>query len=132
LARIPNIQRTCTDGRDEKLRRKVQSIRDASEQEFTIIGWTTELPQLLASHHILVSKAGGATVQETIAAACPIIINQVVPGQEEGNAQLITQTNSGTVALSNDEVIAALTSAFADDGKLLREWSANIARISRP
>jgi hypothetical protein len=56
----------------------------------------------------------------------------VVPGQEEGNAQLITQTNSGTVALSNDEVIATLTHAFADGGKLLHEWSGNIARISRP
>jgi len=132
LARIPNTQLTVTVGRDEKLRRKVESIRDASEQKFTIIGWTTELPQLLASHHILVSKAGGATVQETIAAACPIIINQVVPGQEEGNAQLITLTNSGALALTNDEVIATLTRAFANDGSLLHEWSANIAKISRP
>ncbi|PYK70727.1 MAG: hypothetical protein DME42_12150 [Verrucomicrobia bacterium] len=132
LARIPNIQLTVTVGRDEKLRRKVESIRDASEQKFTIIGWTTELPQLLASHHILVSKAGGATVQETIAAACPIIINQVVPGQEEGNAQLITLTNSGALALTNDEVIATLTRAFANNGSLLHEWSANIAKISRP
>jgi len=132
LARIPNTQLTVTVGRDEKLRRKIESIRDTSAQKFTIIGWTTELPQLLASHHILVSKAGGATVQETIAAACPIIINQIVPGQEEGNAQLITQTNSGAVALTNDQVIATLTRAFANDGSLLREWSANIAKISRP
>jgi hypothetical protein len=36
------------------------------------------------------------------------------------------------VALNNDEVIASLTRAFADDGKLLHEWSVNIARISRP
>jgi processive 1,2-diacylglycerol beta-glucosyltransferase len=132
LVRIPNTHLTVTVGRDEKLQRKVELIRDASAQKFTIIGWTTELPQLLASHHILVSKAGGATVQETIAAACPIIINQIVPGQEEGNAQLITQTNSGAVALTNDEVIATLTRAFANDGSLLREWSANIAKISRP
>jgi processive 1,2-diacylglycerol beta-glucosyltransferase len=132
LVRIPNTQLTVTVGRDEKLQRKVELIRDASAQKFTIIGWTTELPQLLASHHILVSKAGGATVQETIAAACPIIINQIVPGQEEGNAQLITQTNSGAVALTNDEVMATLTRAFANDGSLLREWSANIAKISRP
>jgi UDP-N-acetylglucosamine:LPS N-acetylglucosamine transferase len=61
-----------------------------------------------------------------------MIINQVVPGQEEGNAQLITQTNSGTVALNNDEVIATLTRAFADGGELLHEWSGNIAEISRP
>jgi hypothetical protein len=29
-------------------------------------------------------------------------------------------------------VIATLTRAFADGGKLLHEWSANIAKISRP
>jgi processive 1,2-diacylglycerol beta-glucosyltransferase len=132
LARIPNTQLTVTVGRDENVQRTVESIRDASAQKFTVIGWTRELPQLLASHHVLVSKAGGATVQEAIAAACPMIINQVVPGQEEGNAQLITQTNAGTVALNNDEVIATLTRAFADEGKLLHEWSANVAKISRP
>src|SRR4029079_13069866 len=132
LARISHTQLTATVGRDEKLRRAVESIRAASAQKFTIIGWTTELPQLLASHHILVTKAGGATVQEAIAAACPMIINQVVPGQEEGNAQLITQTNSGTVALNNDEVIATLTRAFADGGKVLLHLTGHIDNISRP
>jgi len=132
LAKIPNSELTVTVGRDDNLQRAIEAIRSASAQKFTVIGWTTELPQLLASHHILVSKAGGATVQEAIAAACPIIINQIVPGQEEGNAQLITQTHCGTIALNNDEVIATLGRAFADDGKLLREWSVNIAKISRP
>jgi processive 1,2-diacylglycerol beta-glucosyltransferase len=132
LAKIPNTELTVTVGRDEKLQRVIESIRDTSTQKFTIIGWTTELPQLMATHHILVSKAGGATVQETIAAACPIIVNQIVPGQEEGNAQLITQTNSGATAFSNDAVMAILARAFADGGNLLRQWSANISKISRP
>jgi processive 1,2-diacylglycerol beta-glucosyltransferase len=132
LAKIPNTELTVTVGRDEKLQRAVELIRDASAQKFTIIGWTTELPQLLGSHHILVSKAGGATVQEAIAARCPMIINQIVPGQEEGNAELITQTNSGAVAFINDNVIATLTWAIADGGKVLREWSTNISKISRP
>jgi processive 1,2-diacylglycerol beta-glucosyltransferase len=132
LATIPNTQLTVTVGRDEKLQHVVEVIRDASAQKFTIIGWTTELPQLLSSHHVLVSKAGGATVQEAIAARCPMIINQIVPGQEEGNAELITQTNCGAVAFINDKVAATLRRAFADDGSLLHEWSVNISKISRP
>ena len=40
--------------------------------------------------------------------------------------------NSGGVALTNDGAIATLTHAFANDGGLLHEWSANIAKISRP
>ncbi len=130
LAAIPNTQLTVTVGRDEKLRREVERVRGA--HSFEIIGWTDELPQLLGTHHLLISKAGGATVQETISACCPMIINQVVPGQEEGNAQLITMTNCGRVALSNDDVLRAVDDALRDDGKLLCDWSANVARISRP
>jgi processive 1,2-diacylglycerol beta-glucosyltransferase len=132
LAKIPETELTVTVGRDEKLQHMIESIRNTTDQKFTIVGWTTELPELLGTHHILVSKAGGATVQEAIAAGCPMIINQIVPGQEEGNAELITQTNSGAVVFINDNVIEMLTRAFADGGKLLGQWSANISKISRP
>lgn len=123
---------TVTVGRNETLWRELENIRSGSTQKFQIIGWTTELPRLMREHHLLITKAGGATVQEAIAAACPILVNQVVPGQEEGNARLITETNSGAVAIGNENVISTIQSALADDEKLLREWSANIAKISRP
>ena len=87
---------------------------------------------MLHESHLLIGKAGGATVQETIAAACPMIINYVVAGQEEGNARLIVETNSGVIATSPREVIAQVKRAFADDAKQWREWSANISRLSKP
>jgi processive 1,2-diacylglycerol beta-glucosyltransferase len=71
-------------------------------------------------------------VQETIAARCPMIINHVVSGQEEGNARLIIETNSGVIALPPAEVIAQVQRAFADDAKQWREWATNISCLSRP
>jgi processive 1,2-diacylglycerol beta-glucosyltransferase len=82
--------------------------------------------------HLLISKAGGATVQEAIAACCPMIVNQVVPGQEEGNARLIQETQSGLLATTPATIIAAVEGAFADDARQWHEWSANIRRLSRP
>jgi processive 1,2-diacylglycerol beta-glucosyltransferase len=81
---------------------------------------------------LLIGKAGGATVQETIAANCPMIINHVVAGQEEGNARLIVETNSGVVAHSPREVVAQVQRAFDDDAKQWREWADNISNLSRP
>ncbi|MCX7869852.1 MAG: hypothetical protein N2322_07865, partial [Terrimicrobiaceae bacterium] len=49
-----------------------------------LLGWTDEMPRLMATHHVFVGKAGGATVQEAIAAKIPFIVSHVVPGQEEG------------------------------------------------
>ena len=46
------------------------------------------------------ARPGRATVQEAMCAGCPIIVNHVIPGQEEGNARYIMETKSGTVALT--------------------------------
>jgi processive 1,2-diacylglycerol beta-glucosyltransferase len=124
------VQLTVTVGRDKKLRRRIE--RSSQGRRIEIVGWTDQLPQLLTASHLLIGKAGGATVQETIAAGCPMIINHVVSGQEEGNAQLILQTNSGTIAYRPDEVVDQVKRAFANNAALWREWSNNIAQLSRP
>jgi processive 1,2-diacylglycerol beta-glucosyltransferase len=125
-----DIQLTVTVGRDEKLRRAVEAA--AGDHKIEIFGWTEEMPRLFCENHILIGKAGGATVQETIAAGCPMIINHVVSGQEEGNARLIVETNSGVIAFSNEEVAAQVRHAFANNARQWREWSANISKLSRP
>jgi processive 1,2-diacylglycerol beta-glucosyltransferase len=125
-----DLELTVTVGRDEKLRNAVKSA--AGQRNVEIIGWTEEFPELLSRHHLLIGKAGGATVQETIAAGCPMIINHVVSGQEEGNAQLIVESSSGAIAHSPAEVAGLVRGAFADDAKQWREWAANISHLSRP
>jgi processive 1,2-diacylglycerol beta-glucosyltransferase len=124
------IDLTVTIGRAKKLRPAIEEAAGRSKTK--IVGWTDDLPRMLRDSHLLIGKAGGATVQETIAAGCPMIINHVVAGQEEGNARLIVETNSGVVAGSRREVIAQVQHAFANDAKQWREWAGNISRLSRP
>ena len=124
------IELTVTVGRNEELRREIEVA--ARDRKIDIVGWSDEVPRLLSENHLLIGKAGGATVQETIAARCPMIINHVVSGQEEGNARLIVETNSGVIAQSPDEVVAQVQRAFANEAKQWREWEANISKLSRP
>ena len=132
LTRLPDVRLTVTVGRDERLRRTVEGVNAEAARKFKIVGWCDQLPRLMLESHLLISKAGGATVQETIAAKCPMIISQVVPGQEEGNARLIEETRSGAVATRAEVIIATAEQAFAHDARLWREWSENIGRLSRP
>jgi processive 1,2-diacylglycerol beta-glucosyltransferase len=124
------IDLTVTVGHDEKLRQTIESL--TQNRGIEVVGWTDQLPELLSASHVLIGKAGGATVQETIAAGCPMIINHVVSGQEEGNAQLIFETGSGAIARSPADVATRVQRAFADDGRQWRDWAQNIARMSRP
>jgi hypothetical protein len=96
------------------------------------MGWTTKMPELLTSHHLMITKAGGATIQEAIAARTPVIISQVVPGQEEGNARLIVENDCGRLAPGPDAIIEALDDAFRHEHRLLKRWVANISKLSKP
>ncbi|HEX3419591.1 MAG TPA: glycosyltransferase [Candidatus Udaeobacter sp.] len=124
------VDLTVTIGRTDELRREIEAA--ANGHPMKIVGWTNELPRMMHENHLLIGKAGGATVQETIAAKCPMIINHVVAGQEEGNARLIVETNSGVIAQSPREVVAHVQRAFDDGAKQWREWANNISKLSRP
>jgi len=132
LLELPEIQLSVTVGRDEELRAAVEKVIAASGRTAEIYGWTDKLPNLLMSHHILVSKAGGATVQETIAAKTPMLIMQVVPGQEEGNARLLLGHKCGALTETTGAIVETVRGAFANDAQLWGTWEQNITNLSKP
>ncbi|MEP6822418.1 MAG: glycosyltransferase [Chthoniobacterales bacterium] len=132
LAALRGVSLTVAVGRDRRLRNSIESIRNLAPRPFEIVGWSEELPRLLRASHLLISKAGGATVQEAIAANCPMIVNHIIPGQEEGNARFLVEMDAGAIAIPHTEIVATVESIFANDAARWKKWSANIAQLSRP
>src|SRR5262249_40771685 len=91
-----------------------------------------QMPMLMRSHHLVISKAGGATVQETIAARAPLIVNQIIPGQEEGNAELLERLKIGGVADDSKTVKAMVEKAFEHHAEVWTEWGKNVESIAMP
>src|SRR5271154_3439319 len=132
LLEVENVHLTICAGRDPELRAQLtERTRDFAEH-VKVLGWTNQIPELMMSHHLVISKAGGATVQEAIAARCPMIVNQVIPGQEEGNAELIEKLNLGAVVEKNKEVAEAVELAFEKRAELWNEWRKNLKKVSKP
>lgn len=123
---------TCTVGRNETLRNELTRLAAKRPRPAPVLGWTREIPRLLMSHHVVISKAGGATTQEAIAARCPMIVNQIVPGQEEGNYELLRRHGIGALALRPDAVIAELRRAFDGDALVWRQWRRAVGQLARP
>jgi processive 1,2-diacylglycerol beta-glucosyltransferase len=132
LGERSDIRLTVIAGRDMALRRAIESEVRSAANPVKILGWTNRMPELLTNHHLVITKAGGATVQEAIAARTPPIISQVVPGQEEGNARLIVENECGCLAPNPDAILDALDSAFANGERRLKMWLANISKLSKP
>ena len=123
---------TCAVGRDDALNRQLTLLASGRARPAHILGWTDQIPRLLMTHHVVVSKAGGATTQESLAARCPMIVSQIVPGQEEGNYELLRRHGVGALAETPAAVITALRRAFANRGRVWRDWRAALAPLARP
>lgn len=132
LLDVPGIALTATVGKNEALGKQLAEIAREKNQPLDIYGWTSELPRLMAESHLLISKAGGATVQEALAARTPMIITQIVPGQEEGNARLLIESGAGLFASSAEEIKATVQNIIADNGALWESQIAAVIELSRP
>jgi len=132
LLRRTDWELTFAVGRDEGLYRRIERVTQGRSAPTTLLRWTDQIPLLLSTHHAVISKAGGATTQEAIAARCPMIVNQIVPGQEEGNYELLRQRGIGSLARTPEEVLGALQGAFENHGAQWNQWRERLESLARP
>jgi UDP-N-acetylglucosamine:LPS N-acetylglucosamine transferase len=95
LAGIPDVDLTITVAFDVRLLKALRKEMRRRGGKVKVLGWTKRHPELFASSHLLVAKAGGATTQEALAANLPMIVTNAVPGQEPGNAKLLQRLGAG-------------------------------------
>ncbi|NBV85846.1 MAG: galactosyldiacylglycerol synthase, partial [Verrucomicrobia bacterium] len=132
LLREDNVELTVTAGRDEELKAALVAIGERLQKPLRVLGWIDHMPDLLRSHHLLIGKAGGATVQETLAARTPMLITQILPGQEEGNARLLLQNGCGASCPTNESVLEVISSLFAGNAEGWRQMHRHVCALSRP
>jgi processive 1,2-diacylglycerol beta-glucosyltransferase len=133
LLEVPGVEMTVPTGRNKELFEALQRGGFGEHPRVNLLGWTDQMPELLAGSHLFLGKAGGAIVQEAIAARVPFLVSHIVPGQEEGNIELIEKLNIGSVAnRSPQELGAKVRAALADEARLWRQWKNNIEAVSRP
>ncbi|MEM0896863.1 MAG: hypothetical protein AAGJ79_08240 [Verrucomicrobiota bacterium] len=126
------LRLTVVMGRNEKRLGRTVRRTVGKRENVAILGWTDRVPQLLADHHAIVGKAGGASVQEAMAASKPLVLNYVVPGQEEGNARLAEEKGFAVRAHAPNEVADRLREFFAGDAERWKAMTSAARDAARP
>ena len=127
------IELTIVLGRNfRKLYRRAKEVQRTYPGKVRIVGWTKKVPELLNSHHIAIGKAGGATVHEAMASSCPMLIHHLVPGQEEGNLNLLKELKGGALAESNTDLTLAIDHLLDNDAAQWRQMKRNLTKHRKP
>lgn len=128
LEASPDVQLTIVMGKNFRLlQSRAREIKNEYPGRVKLLGWTRKVPQLLNNHHLVVGKAGGATVHEAIAARCPMLIHHLVPGQEEGNLKLLQQLGAGDLTEEPKDLTAAVSKMLADNAAQWRKMKSTLA-----
>jgi processive 1,2-diacylglycerol beta-glucosyltransferase len=132
LLRELDLELTVGVGRDALLGEELSALAGRMGKPVQVMGWVEDLPALLRRQHVLIGKAGGATVQEALAAHTPMLVTHILPGQETGNARLLLQYGCGAHVPTSEALVRVLTQLFQDNAVAWHRMHRNTLAQGRP
>ncbi len=105
-----DVELTVVCGASEELRAQVSA--DLSGTPCRVIGFERDMPARVADAHVVVGKAGGLTVSETLTAGRPMVLVGAVPGNEEQNRDFVVNARAGHACEAHEvgELLEAMRS----------------------
>lgn len=81
-----------------------------NDTNITILGYVSNMANLMTQSDIMVTKAGGISLSEALAIQIPLILTPAVPGQEKDNANFFEKEGMAIVTKSEEEIAPAVLS----------------------
>jgi len=124
------LQLVLVAGGDEALHRRWAETE--WHQPAQVHSYVSNMPDLMLAADLIICKAGGLIISESLAAGLPILITEAIPGQETGNAQYVIQGGAGALAENAVEALVHLCHWLARDAAELKERAAHARRLGKP
>ena len=104
LLDIPDATLVCLAGRNEPAKRRLERTF-AAESRVRVLGFTQQMPELLAAADVLVHSTGGVTCLEAMARGCPVVSYGLPVGHARLNTVAMAELDLLRLANSADELV---------------------------
>ena len=106
-------------GNNDALLKKILLMKNDAKHQLSAIGYTERVHEIMASATLLITKPGGLTCSEALAMGLPMLLLKPLPGQEEENANYLTQ-HGVALRLSDLSVLATITDSLLAEQEILQ------------
>jgi len=118
-------------GKNEELRSRLEGAPRPDRHRLKLVGFTTEMDELMAVADLVVSKPGGLTTSEALARGAAMVVVNPIPGQESRNSDYLLE-NGAAVKVNNLATLPyKLTGLICDPARIAR-LKENARRLGRP
>jgi 1,2-diacylglycerol 3-beta-galactosyltransferase len=130
LRRFADVDVVAVCGRNRRLKRGLDRLAPRYSGRLTVTGFSSDMADWLRCCDVVATKAGPGTIAEAACCAAPMLLTTHVPGQEVGNAELVTAAGAGRQARGVRQLLAEIERLKADQRELdaLRAASALLGR----
>jgi processive 1,2-diacylglycerol beta-glucosyltransferase len=120
-------------GRNETLAREMRTLFAGHPEadRLRIYGYVERVHELMALASCIVTKPGGVTLAESLAAELPIFAYRPVPGQEKNNALYLQGKGAAVIVNSPEELCSEILKLFGDPMRLMTSKRA-LRKLRRP
>jgi 1,2-diacylglycerol 3-beta-galactosyltransferase len=98
----------------------------------TVYGFRNDVPDLMHAATVILTKAGGLSISEALAAGRPIILHSAIWGQETGNVSYLVESGAGVWADSPGTTAQILQRWLLDEPETLARHTAAAQCLGRP
>ena len=122
-------------GRNEALKAElaetVKNLAKRSAVSFTLLGFTTEMDELMTAADLFVGKPGGLTTSEALAKGLPMVVINPIPGQEERNSDHLLEQGAA-IRCNNLPALAYKIDTLIDTPGKLAQMAENARAMGKP
>lgn len=118
-------------GRNQGAFRELQALTAALGLRGKVLAFVDNVPEYMAASDLLISKPGGLTVSEALAAGLPFLIIRPTPGQEDGNTRFLERAGCG-IYLKNPSVIRDCVAGLFREPSRLKLMRRNALQLAKP
>ncbi|MGH7729340.1 MAG: MGDG synthase family glycosyltransferase [Vulcanimicrobiaceae bacterium] len=118
-------------GRNPGLERRVLAAAERTSYPLRVYGFVDNVHDFMHASDVLISKPGGLTSAEALAAGLPMVLVRPLPGQEERNAEYLVSRGAALRAPDDERLAARVEEVFAG-GEPAWALRSRIAQMRRP
>ena len=127
------IQIIAIAGKNKKMKITFEEIVKKYNKQNTvkILGFTNQVPELMAISDLVVTKPGGLTTSESLASNLPMVVINPIPGQEKENAEFLEENEIAVWIKKSDDNDKIINDLLSNESKL-NQMKKNTNILAKP
>lgn len=118
-------------GRNEVLKNRLLERTPPSRHRVHVLGYSTEMHELMTAADLVMTKPGGLTTSEALACGTALVVVNPIPGQESRNSDFLLE-NAAAIKINNAATLPFKLTQLLREPERIAQLKRNARKLGKP